>query len=339
MIGILRQGTLIALAAVFSWWICLRAPASLPLILPFAPEILLPVSITPVLEPPDSQDVQVASAQEVEQEEPEETEDPVEEPEQVEAQAPAEAAELREEPEPVAIEAAASLEVDESEPPDAAELAPPPPEAGDPEGDAEALEAAPPDTSEEASPEGMMQNERLLESAERELAGEARLGFSTVLIAAPEDQIAIAHYFGEELVLVPKSALDESAERRGYFRLSPGAGQEVESVSGAPRLEQYRQYRDLFDYEYARLPAPLRALRRSVLSRGEIYLFAALIPLREWALVVGRREEALAQSTRSAAEVRRFTLRYEHGAAGGFDVRVREILFTDGRRFTPPVPH
>ncbi|TDJ72747.1 MAG: hypothetical protein E2O39_06150 [Planctomycetota bacterium] len=339
MSGYLRQGTLIALAAVFSWWICLSVPATLPLVLPFEPDSVLSVSIMPLVEAPDASeapDMEVASAKPVEPAEP----------------VPPEAAEAADEPVPA--EPTAAAEELERELSEASEAAPPPPEAGDPDGEpeAESVEAptepdvgaaAPEDAPEDPLPEdgieALMQDERLLESAERELAGEARLGFSTVLLAAPEDQIAIARTFGEELVLVPKSALDEGAERRGYFRLTPGDPPVVETVAGAPRLERYRQYRDLFDYEYARLPAPLRALRRSVLSRGEIYLFAALIPLREWALVVGRREAALAQTTYSAAEVRRYTLRYELAVAGGFDIRVQEILFTDGRRFAPSETH
>ncbi len=79
----------------------------------------------------------------------------------------------------------------------------------------------------------------------------------------------------------------------------------------------------------------MRALRRSVLSRSEIYLFAALIPPQEWAVVIGRRREALAQAGRSLSEVERFTLRYERRTDGGTDVSVEEIAFADGSRFRP----
>ena len=56
-----------------------------------------------------------------------------------------------------------------------------------------------------------MSDSELLASAKSELSGEVRKGFSTVFITAPEDQIAIAKFFSEELVLVPRMAMDPKA--------------------------------------------------------------------------------------------------------------------------------
>ncbi len=222
--------------------------------------------------------------------------------------------------------------------------APPPPEVGAPEGSEDAAlpavahaEPEPEPAAENSRPssEELMEDDDLIADANREFTGELRHGFATVLLAAPEEQLDIARFFGEELVLVPREALDPDADRPHYFRLSADGAPRVETVGDRPPLERYRQYRDLFDYEYARLPAALRELRRSVLTRSEIYVFAALIPAREWAVVVGRRREALAASGREVDDVRRFVLRYERRADSGFDVRVEEIVFSDGTRFHP----
>ena len=145
----------------------------------------------------------------------------------------------------------------------------------------------------------------------------------------------VARFFGEEIVLVPKSALEGDPAQMRYFRLALDGPSRVESVRGTAVLERFRQYRDLFDYEYARLPQPLRELRRSVLSRSEVYLFGALIPAREWAVVVQRRREALDACQRSAEEARRFVLRYRARPKGGFDLVVEDIVFADGSRFRP----
>lgn len=247
-----------------------------------------------------------------------------------------------------------------TEPAASPEPAPPPPELGTPEGEEEAAPAAPePDESEpeeseaepepadaepeesepvedaEPTPEELMSDPELLATAERELTGQASRGFATVLVASPEEQLAIAEHYGEEVVLVPRRALDPEAEQPVWYRLSNEDPPRVERVEGKPPLASHRQYRDLFEYEYGRLPAPLRELRRSVLSRDEIYLFAALIPSREWALFVARRREALEQAGREEDEVRRFVLRYRSGDGGAYDLSVEEIVFADGERFRP----
>ena len=118
----------------------------------------------------------------------------------------------------------------------------------------------------------------------------------------------------------------------------------VKEVRETPPLDRYRQYRDLFAFKYESLPAPLRDLRRRVFSRSDAYLFAALIPPREWGLVIVRREAALAAFNRTAPaggprtmkDVRGFTMAYERRAGGAFDIRVREIQFADGSRYRVP---
>jgi hypothetical protein len=156
-----------------------------------------------------------------------------------------------------------------------------------------------------------------------------------VLLAAPEDQLAIARFFGEELVLVPRAALDPTTAAPEYFRLARAGAPTVERVAAAPPLENHRQYRDLFDYDYGRLPPELRELRRSLIARDEVYLFAALLSAEEWALVIARRGEALAEAERELGDVRRFVLRYVRASGDAFDLRAEEIVFTDGTRFVP----
>ena len=181
----------------------------------------------------------------------------------------------------------------------------------------------------------LMQDPGLIAEAHEEFERGQKKGFATVLLATPEEQLDIARFFGEELVLVPRSALDPQHAGGGYFHLARTGEPRVEPVDSAPALERYRQYRDLFDYEYGRLPLPLRELRRSVLARGEIYLFAALLSPEEWALIIARRRAALDLSGRDLGDVRRFVLRYQHLAPAGFDLAVEEIVFADGTHFRP----
>ena len=305
---LLRHTLLIALSALISWWFLLRTAEDVaePVNEPRVEEARdLAIDLMPFLAP--EEEMAEATPAPAPQSEPIETE-----PEQP---APAPQEEPVEEP----------------------ESTPPPPERGDPEGEGEQAE---PEVETETAEEvrereanAMMTNPELVEAAEREVRGEAKQGFETVLVASPSDQLDIARSFGEEVVLVPRSALDPDSDRAAYFRLGPGGI--IETVRERIELASFRQYRDLFDYEYARLPEPIRALRRSVLARSEVFLFAALIPASEWALVIGRRREALDQSGRSLDEVRRFTLRYTRRRNDRFDFEVAEILFVDGSRFRP----
>jgi len=207
-----------------------------------------------------------------------------------------------------------------------------------PEGETPAPEVGVPEGTGEDAPAGdvrdagdLMRDEELLAAARAELSGDTRRGFETTLLASPEEQLDIARYFDEELVLIPRRAL--SGEHPRYFRLDPRTGV-VAGVDGPPPT-RFRHYRDFLDYEYERLPARLRDLRKSVLSRNEIYVFGALIPLEEWALVVGRRRRALADTGRSAEEVGSFTIQYVARPEGRYDVVVREIRFADGTRIRP----
>ena len=221
---------------------------------------------------------------------------------------------------------------------------PPPSERGTPDGSEEGsapAEARPasapePENNQQDAVQDAMRDTELLAVAQEEVSGETRKGFATVFLAAAEDQLDIARFFGEELVLVPRSAMNPQNSEARYFRLAADGQSGLQQVQGRPPLRSYRQYRDLFDYEYARLPAPVRQLRRSVLVRSEVYLFAALIPVSEWAVVVARRRAALAAAGRKLEDARRFTLRYRRLGGNTFDVEVAEILFRDGRRFRPP---
>lgn len=306
MRSLLRQLLFLTLSALLSWWIFLATPGETPpLVIPPLEE-LVEVAVTPMLE---GEPAEAPSTEEAEN-------TPVEPVVEVGAVPPPPP-----EPEPEPAE-----EVED-------EAAPPVAELGETDGEGEDAVL---EESSRPSPERMMADEALLAEARSEWEGEARKGFATVLLATPEEQLDIAHYFGEELVLVPRDALDETRVDRRHYRI--GSGGQVQSVAGLPRFDEFHEYRDLFDYEYARLPASVRELRRSVLSRNEIYLFAALLPLREWALVVGRRHEALAASGRDAAEVKRYVLEYERMPEGGFDLRVEEVVFSDGTRFVPADP-
>lgn len=179
-------------------------------------------------------------------------------------------------------------------------------------------------------------DEELLDIAAQELAGTAKLGFSTALHSLPEDQLDIAKAFGEVLVLVPRAALDPDAEGVVSYRLDVSGTPRIVEVAGRPPLERYRQYRDLFHYEFKRLPRPLRTLRNSVVRRDQVYLFAALIPVEEWAIVVGRRREAVLALGVEESDVERYVLRYVRLAGGRFDFSVDEVTLVDGRRLIPP---
>jgi hypothetical protein len=179
-----------------------------------------------------------------------------------------------------------------------------------------------------------MRDPSLLAAAEEEISGKERRGFTTVFLAAPEAQLAIARYFGEELVLVPRAAIDPEANDPRWYRVD-GSPERVEEVRGRPPLEQYRQYRDLLDYPYARLPDVLRELRRRAISRRDVYVFAALVPVREWAVVVARRNEVLTQAGRDLSDVRSFVLRYLDLGDGTFDLAVEDVVFADGAHYHP----
>ncbi len=385
MRAIVRQGTLLVLAAILSWWVLLRVPPApmiprtrpvpppalevTPLIRELAPivaatELVARASATPSARPEEQPPETVATA-------PEPSSDPEAAPAPRRLGTPDEQAPEQAQSEPASAAPVAALPADRGEPSEEkpAETsdpspAPPPPEIGTPDGEpqheavssgaselpseelepvsadeatgaAEPSVPAPAPRTDRSALEALMRDPELLAEARAEFSRGHRKGFTTVLLAAPEDQLAIARFFGEELVLVPRRALDAQAPDPSYFRVSDSGEPRVVAVEGAPPLEGFRQYRDLFDYEYRYLPAPLQALRRSVPARGEIYLFAALLSAEEWALVIARREAALAQAGRELAEVRRFVLRSLHLPEEAFDLAVDEIVFADGTRFRP----
>lgn len=255
-------------------------------------------------------------------------ESPVEEEEQVAAvpeavPVPVPAPELPE-PEPVAAPDVGTPDAEEDAV--AAEALPEPEPASEAQDE---LPAAPP----APGARELMARPDLVRAAREELSGETPRGFSTTLLAAPEEQLDIARFFGEELVLLPRAALDPEASAPRWFRVATGGAPRIETVEGPPP-RRFRQYRDLFAYEYQRLPEPLRDLRRSVLARDEVFLFAALIPASEWALVIARRRAALEDAGREAADLRGCALRYTRRGEG-YDLLVDELQFTDGSRHRP----
>ena len=107
----------------------------------------------------------------------------------------------------------------------------------------------------------------------------------------------------------------------------------MEAVDGRPALERYRQHRTFLRYDYAALPEALRDLRKRVIRRDDLYIFGALIPASEWAVVIGRRREALEALGVAEDHVEQFVLSYVR-ASGGFDVAVDRVVTADGRTRT-----
>lgn len=224
-----------------------------------------------------------------------------------------------------------------------AEAVPAPPESGsrdaEPEGQADARASEAPAVDAAAALaeeiERVQENEELLELAASEIRGDAKPGFSTVLLSAPEDQLDIARAFGERLILVPYAAFDEEDAGRGHHVLDIRSTPRVQRVAGTPELGAFGRYRDLLQYEFKRLPAPLQDLRMTVIRSDQIAYFAALIPANEWALVIDRRRAALAALQLAPEEVEQVQMRYVRAGRSAFDIRVSAIVTADGRRLTP----
>jgi hypothetical protein len=315
---------LITVSGVLSWWFFLREPESSAA--PPAPATREELTLT----------LETLAAAATAPEEAPEVPEPSPEPPPPPAAAPT--------PEP-------PPEVAKDAPP-ASEPSPPAPEAGSPDGEADvgpdadsdaesAVESASESTSEEdvdpsaelaSELASIAASEELMEQAAKEVRGESRRGFRTTFLCAARDQLDIARWFGEPVVLVAKAGLRPGHER--YYRL--GADGSIAEVREPAPLTEFRQYRDLFAFAYESLPTPLKELRRRVFARSEVYVFAALIPPREWALVIARRDAALAASNRGRSspreydDVRGFTMRYVRLPGGAFDIRVAEIQFADG---------
>ncbi len=297
MIQLARPGLLLAFSAIVSWWLFLR---------------------TPPLTPPDTAPGRPTASVTVV-------------PEVIAMATP---------PPTESTDTANPADPDE---PDLSASGPPPAELGRPDGTGSATgleptkqQAAPkPLESETSSIDSLLTDRRLRAEAEAELATASKPGFATVLLASPDKQLEIARFFGEELVLVPHTAIDPRTTKPCYYRLNIENQPFVEKITARPPLDGYRQYRDLFDYPYAKLSKPIRALRRRVPARSQTYLFAALIPVGEWAVVIGRRRDALIKSGRPLDEVQRFVMRYIALGSGRFDLRVDQIVFADGSRFEP----
>jgi hypothetical protein len=316
------QLLLIAVSALLSWWFLLRVPNAPPP--PSVPQV--PGDLTLLLSPLAALPSQESGA----------PAEPTPPPAAVIRTPPPEP----EEPTPPPpVEPSPPAELVEEEP------APPPPEAGTPDGDPEGAAAPPPEPEPEpredlsaAAAGELEQIERsttLMEQATAEVTGRSRKGFLTTFLCSAGDQLDIARYFGEPVVLVPRAGLRPGAEY--YHRLVLTGEPGIEEVRSPAPLDQYRQYRDLFAFSYESLPRPLRELRRRVFVRGDIYLFAALLPPREWGLVIVRRDAALEQVNRghdgpkrTHDDVKSFTMRYVRLPGGAFDIQVARISFDDG---------
>ncbi|MEM9381340.1 MAG: hypothetical protein AAGB93_15410 [Planctomycetota bacterium] len=319
MTSLVRQLLSFALALALTWWLLYRAPGPAPLVEAEPQQSTGPVSLRPVTE----HAVDVASFEELlppqEPVEEQVQEDPAPPPPEAGSRDGAEdgeeAEEVEEPDEGTDVLAAAADAASEADSADATET------TADGPGPAKITDLA--------------QDEELLKAASKELAGTAAIGFSTTLISSPEDQLDIARAFGEELVLVPRNALDPNAKGAVSYRLDLSGTPRVVEIPGRPPLERYRQYRDLFAYEFRKLPRPLRTLRSSVVRRDEVYVFAALIPVQEWAVVVGRRREAAASLGVDEDDVERYVLRYVRRPGGRFDFQVEEVRMVDGRVLRP----
>jgi hypothetical protein len=186
----------------------------------------------------------------------------------------------------------------------------------------------------------------LLDAAASELSGKARRGFTTTfslkrdMRLRGEELLAVARHFEEPVVLVPKSGLDP--DNPHYYRLELGDKPQVVRVDAKPPLERFRQTHNLFKLfpDYRDLPGPLRQLRRTVPNRGDVYLFASLIPPSEWAVVIGRRAQALSAynrrrpgPARTLDDVKRVRMDYVALEGGGYDIRVDRIFFADGSSY------
>lgn len=313
--SLLRHALVLGATALVTWWLLFMAPA--PVLAQAEPNADRP-AMRAQLQPMAQE---VASAAVENEAAPPQAED-----------APPEPAE----PEPAASEPAPMApNPTETEPVAAAEL-------GSRSGTEEAerreapLEPAEATDAPRASAGDLARDSQLLLQAEKELGGaEVALGFTTTLISEPEQQLQIAKAFGEEIVLVPKAALLEDSEALSY-RLRPARSSSMETLRGLPDLRRSRQHRDLFAYDLGRLPTEIRALRRNVIRRDEVFLFAALIPAAEWAIVIGRRREAVLAAGIDESNVERYVLRYVPTPRGGFDFLVEEIRLADGERLRRP---
>ena len=332
---LLREALYLAIATCVSWWLFLRPTPEAGVVARVSPGPMLPVELTPLLIT-DGESEQTPAA-------PDDAvpDDAASDEPRADGAVPL-PAELGT-PEGDAEEPGARV------PEDAPNDAPEELLASAADAERESLEEAvesedPPPTDEAATADPapapnevaqLMRDPELLATATAEISGEERHGFTTVFLAKPEDQLEIARFFGEELVLVPRAAIDPGTTDPRWFRVDGGSDR-VEEVRGRPPLESYRQYRDLLDYEYARLPDLVRELRRQVVSRRDVYVFAALVPAREWAVVVARRNEVLASAGRTLADVRSFVLRYVDLGEGEFDLAVDHVIFADGKRYRSP---
>ncbi|MHC4953267.1 MAG: hypothetical protein ACYTGZ_05205 [Planctomycetota bacterium] len=317
----LRSVFYLAVSAALSWHFLLRPPLESPA--EPTPIRRVELAVAPSVEPPP-------------EESPEETSEALPPPPPPPpANEPEPPAETPSEPAPEEL-----VEPEES--------APPPPEAGTPEGDEEeeATEPVPEEKPEEKPEpaedrirreiENIASSEQMVSAASSELTGKTRRGFTTEFDTVTEHQFLIAQFYGERLLLIPRKGLDP--RNHHYYVIDAARSDVVRRVNDVPP-SNFRQVRDLLDpdIKYSALPAPLKSLRRKVTLASQIFLFAAPIPPREWAVVMARRAAALEACNdelggkpRTLEDLRRVKMRYVALPGGGFDIQVKEFVFADG---------
>lgn len=352
MTGLIRSTASLLGAAAITAWILFEAPA--PRLAASAPPPPLRVDLAAVAEELSAMRAE-AEAEPAESSEPpatppvdvtapssEEAPAPAESPEPVEAAAPIAPPEAGSRAGDEAGDADALTETSEAESEVEADASPDPDDADAASTD-DRPEADGPAAAESPSAASLASDPDLLAAAHVELSGEADVGFSTVLHSEAANQLDIARAFGEEVVLVPRAALDpEAAHPPTWYRIAPDSLRSgrprVEEVSGPPPTERYRRYRDLFPFEYSRLPSALRELRSSTVRRSDVFVFAALIPPSEWAVVIGRRRAALDALGLTEEDVEQFVLQYVRLSGGEIDILVDRVITADGRRLHPSTP-
>ena len=213
---------------------------------------------------------------------------------------------------------------------------PAPPEQGDVDGEKQAEKKGPTEdelaTEVRKDIESLKGSKKLLDAAKKELAGKSRKGFQMYFLSDDEEQLDLARFFGESILLIPRRPTH-------YFKLELGHPAKVVKIDGVP--PPIYRHRTFFEYKYNELPAPIRELRRQIPYRGDILMWGAAIPPSEYAIAIARRTAALTEynrqngANRTLEQVRRVDVRYVPLAGGGFDMRIKQFVFADGTRWAP----
>jgi len=312
--GLLRGAFLLTISALLSYWILLYEPGQsiLPREQKTKPQ---PIAVAPEVRERVEDAAFLANLGEPDVE-------PTKEPEP-------EPPPPQREPEP---ETEPEFDTDDAPP----QETPAPPEQGDVDGEKQAEKKGP--TEEELAQEvrkdieSLKGSKKLLDAAKKELAGKSRKGFQMYFLSDDEEQLDLARFFGESILLIPRRPTH-------YFKLELGHPARVVKIGGTP--PPIYRHRTFFEYKYNELPAPIRELRRQIPYRGDILMWGAAIPPSEYAIAIARRTAALTKynrqhgADRTLEQVRRVDVRYVPLAGGGFDMRIKQFVFADGTRWAP----